>query len=213
LRLIGACIVKRRLTGMDLWALARREGATPRARAAIIQGAARLHLLGPEAVPGLPVHDYANDPYLPAPERLRERLRRRPRTIVLTGLEVRNFKQACADGPWQFFDPHDAALGAPEDDVARYVLSLLMVTWGRHANCRIWTWFDYRELVRAYEAERGAPLDRELLAYMFRRNIAKRRSDVRGSTRDLTWSMQVAARAYEALFFWQVRMWGGRHGL
>jgi hypothetical protein len=216
LRLIEACIVKRRLTGADLWALASREGATPRVRTAIVDGvkmAARLHLLDPGAVPGLPVHDYADDPYLPAPERLRDRLRRHPRTIVLTGLEVRNFKQACAGGPWQFFDPHRAVLGAPEDDFARYVLSLLMITWGRHARCRIWTRFDYGELVRAYEAERGDALDRELLAYMFQRNIAMRRFEVRGSTRDLPWMMQAAARAYEALFFWQVGMWGSRHGL
>ena len=216
LHLIEGCIVKRRLTGADLWALARREGATPRVRTAIIHGlklAARLHLLAPDAVPALPIHDYSSDPYLPAPERLRGRLRRRPRTIVITGLEVRNFKEACAGGPWRFFDPHDAVLGAPEDDVARYILSLLMVTWGRHADCRIWSRFDYGELIRAYEAERGALLDGELLAYMFQRNIAMRRCQVRGSTRDLPWVMQVAARAYEALFFWQVGLWGSRHGL
>ncbi len=79
---------------------------------------------------------------------LNDRLCQRPRVIVLGGLEVRNFKQAGTDGQWRFFDPHDAVLGAPEDDFARYILSLLMITWGRHATCRIWTHFDYQRLVR-----------------------------------------------------------------
>jgi hypothetical protein len=216
LRLIDGCIVKRRLTGPDLWMLAKEEGVTPRVRSAIAHGvvlAAQLHRLDPAVVPDLAVHDYANDPYLPAPARLRDRLSQRQRTIVLAGLEVRNFKQDRADGRWLFFDPHHAVLGAPEDDFTRYILSLLMMNWGRHADCRIWTRFDYHELVAAYETARGVPLDHELLAYMFRRNIARVRSEVRAFGDWSRLMVRVAARAYEDVFFWQIRRWGGRYGL
>jgi hypothetical protein len=210
LRLSDACMVNRRLSGPDLWRMAEREGGTPEVQAGISQGlvlAAKLHRLDPKEVPGLPVHDYANDPHLPAPDAVNDRLCQRPRVIVLGGLEVRNFKLASTDGQWRFFDPHDAVLGAPEDDFARYVLSLLMITWGRHARCRVWTRFDYPQLVQAYEAARGAPLDQGLLPYMFQLNVARRRSGARRSTRRLPWFMRMAARSYEELFFRQVQKW------
>ena len=216
LRLIDGCIVKRRLTGPDLWSMAREEGTTPRVRKAITHGvvlAAQLHRLDPTAVRDLAVHDYANDPYLPAPEELSKRLGQRRQAIVLGGLDVRNFKQDCEGGRWLFFDPHHAELGAPEDDFARYILSLLMINWGRNARCRIWTQFDFQELVGAYEEAGGVFLDREVLGYMFQRNIARVRSDVWAFGDWSRFVRRVAARAYEALFFWQVRKWGGHHGL
>jgi hypothetical protein len=216
LRLVDGCIVKPRLTGPDLWMIAKEEGATPRVQKAIERGivlAALLHRLDPTIVGDLAAHDYANDPYLPAPKELADRLKRRRPTIVLGGLEVRNFKQDRADGQWLFFDPHKAVLGAPEDDFTRYILSLLMINWGRHANCRIWTRFDFQKLVCVYEEARGTALDHGLLRYMFQRNIARVRSDVWAFN---DWSripLRVAARAYEQLFFWQVKRWGGRYGL
>jgi len=216
LRLVDGCLVKRRLTGPDLWALAKEEGATPRVQTAITHGvvlAAQLHRLDPAAVPGLAIHDYANDRYLPAPAALRDRLGQRRRTIVLGGLEVRNFKQDHDDGRWLFFDPHNAVLGAPEEDFARYIQSLLMINWGRHANCRIWTRFRFQQLVEVYETTRGAALDLDLLAYMFERNVARVRSDVRAFGDWSRFLRRVAARAYEELFLWQIRKWGSHHGL
>ena len=216
LRLIDGCLVKRRLVGPDLWALAKQQGATKRVEEAIKHGvvfAAQLHRLDPATVPGLTVHDYANDPYLSAPEQLRDRLGQRQQTIVLGGLDVRNFKQDRPAGRWLFFDPHTAQVGAPEDDFARYILSLLMINWGRHLDCRIWTQFDYHELAAVYENTRGASLDHDLLAYMFARNIARVRSDVWASYDWSLWLRRAAARAYEKLFFWQAMRWGAQYGL
>jgi hypothetical protein len=216
LRLIDGCIVKRRLTGPDLWRIAKAQGATPLVQQAITQGvvlAAHLHRLEPAALPDLAVHDYANDPYLPAPKELHDRLSQRRRAIVLGGLDVRNFKQDRAGGRWLFFDPHNAALGVPEDDFSRYILSLLMINWGRHAYCRIWTQFDFQTLVCLYEEARGACLDHEVLGYIFQRNIARVRSDVRAFGDWSRFARRVAARAYEGLFFWQVKKWGGQHGI
>lgn len=216
LRLVDGCIVKPRLTGPDLWTMAKAEGATPRVQRAITGGivlAAHLHRLDPTIVGALAAHDYANDPYLPAPKELADRLNQRPRTIVLGGLEVRNFKQDGADGRWLFFDPHKAVLGVPEDDFTRYILSLLMINWGRNANCRIWTRFDFQELVGAYQEARGAALDHELLRYMFQRNVARVRSDVWAFGDWSRFTQRAAARAYEKLFFWQVKRWGARYGL
>jgi hypothetical protein len=210
LMLIDACIVKRRLLGQDLWRLARQEGGTAEVQAAITQGlelAARLHNLDPATVPNLPVHDYANDPYLPAPKELLDPLRQKRRSIILAGFEVRNFMQDRPGGQWKFFDPHEAMLGAPEDDFARYVLSLLMINWGRNLHCRAWTHFDYPRLVRVYEAARGGHLEQDVLAYMFQRNIAARRFGARRATGKLPWFMRVAARSYEELFFRQVEKW------
>ena len=149
LHLLDACIVNHRLRGPDLWRMAEREGRTAQVQAGISQGlvlAAKLHRLDPKEIPDLPVHDYLNDPHLPAPDAVNARLCRRTRVIVFGGLEVRNFKQASTDGQWRFFDPHDAVLGAPEDDFARYILSLLMIKWGRHATCQLWTRFTISSL-------------------------------------------------------------------
>lgn len=216
LRLVDGCIVKRRLTGPDLWVLAKEKWATPPVHKGLSHAAlfaAELHRLDPTAMPGLAVHDYANDPYLPAPEELQDRLQQRRRTIVLRGFEVRNFRQDRPGGQWKFFDPHEAVLGMPEDDFARYILSLLMINWGRHGNCRIWTRFDYRQILRVYETTRGASLDQELLVYMFRRNIAERRHRARRATCALSPFMWRLARAYEKLYFWQISRWGAGYGL
>jgi hypothetical protein len=216
LRLVDGCIVMRRLHGPDLWSLAKEKGDSLPVRAGIARTlvlAARLHRLGLSAIPDLPEYDYAKDPWVPSSTEPHGRVCERPRTIVLTGLEVRNFKQASVPGAWKFFDPHTAALGVPEDDVARLVLSLLMIRWGRNPDCRIWTAFDFHQLMQVYEKESGAPLDKELLASMFQRNIAWRRYEARCMARVLPSLVRAAALAYERLFFWQVRRWGDRHGL
>ncbi len=202
------------LAGDDLSALLRRRDPSgPSALEAAMALAGRLHRAGGAALAGLPVHDYAGDPYRPAPPAIVARLRARPRTLVVRGFEVRNLMTDRPGGALRFFDPHEIVLGAPEEDVTRFLLSLLMLNWGRHAKALAWKRFDAARLIGVYEAASGVPLDRELLAYTFALNAAMRRAHGRRAAAELGGWQAWAAALYGRAYFWQIGNWGRRHGI
>jgi len=212
--LVGSCLVAPALTGDDMvTALRRGDEERDAALEAALSLIGRLHRAEGAALEGVTAHDYAENPYLPAPPALRERLGARPRTLVVRGFEVRNFRAERPGGAWRFFDPHQADLAAPEEDVARFVVSLLMLNWGRHANVRAWDRFVPERLISTYEGARGLRLDREVLAYAFALNVAMRRFHSRGRTAGLAGARALAAAAYRKAYFWQIERWGRRHGL
>jgi hypothetical protein len=211
---VDACIVARALTGDDLGALLRRgEQAGAAALESAMAMAGRLHRADGAALAGLPVHDYAADPYSPAPPALAALLRTRRPTLVVRGFEVRNFMTDRPGGELRFFDPHELVLGAPEEDVTRFLVSLLMLNWGRHANVLAWRRFDAARLIEVYEAARGARLDREVLAYTFALNTAMRRAHGRRAAAELGGWKTRAGALYGRAYFWQIAAWGRRHGL
>lgn len=169
-----ACIVYPFLSGPDLrtWLISRASPAkhqTPLHSAMALL--ARLHR--GDAV-GYPVKDYRRDGFLaPSPEVL-ARMAERPRTLVVTGFEARNFRFDRSRNAWFFFDPHHVWSGHPEEDFARFIISLLMIR-GRRRGLRIWTGFDRFRLREAYESLAPGQLDDTLLNYFLCEELAMRR--------------------------------------
>lgn len=169
-----ACIVYPFLSGPDMraWLL----GDAPSAQLeTALHGAMRLlaHLHRGEAA-GYPVKDYARDAFLAPSPALLDRMAARTRTLVVTGFEARNFRFDRSRGAWCFFDPHHVWIGHPEEDFARFMISLLMIR-GRRSGPRAWTAFDRFRLREAYEALAPAKLDDTLLNYFLDEELAKRR--------------------------------------
>jgi hypothetical protein len=169
---------------------------------------ARLHG-HPEKVPeGLARCDYRNSEFLPLTDAgLISTIEGRPSSLVIHGFEVRNLRYDTAENRVRFLDPHRIFVGAPEEDVARYILSLLMINWGRHLNCMVWDDFDAERLLRAYEEVRGMALDRRLLAYMFDLKVAMRTSHARKNIERMNPFQGLLARVYARLFFRNVESW------
>lgn len=169
-----ACIVYPLLSGPDMrTVLVGRASTEP--REASLHGAmnllARLHR-GNAA--GYPVKDYRRDGFLAPPPAVLERMAGRPRTLVVTGFEARNFRFDRSRNAWCFFDPHHVWIGHPEEDFARFMISLLMIR-GRRGGPRVWTLFDRFRLLAAYETLAPFKLDRALLNYFLDEQLAKRR--------------------------------------
>jgi hypothetical protein len=207
---VGACLVKRHIPGVDAVRVARAAGAGGELQEALEAGvslAGRLHRPGVAVLAERPVYDYGADPYLPAHEAVLERLRSRPRSLVVEGFEVRNFRREDATGRWKFFDPHNVLLGVPEQDFTQYVLSVLMINWGRNVRCRTWTRFDYPALREAYERARGEALDPLLLQYSFRRNVRVRMARALYWANRLGGVHRLGALTYAKIYFAQIRSW------
>ena len=169
---------------------------------------ARLHRHQEDLPEGLARCDYRNSEFLPlADEGLISTVENRPASLVIQGFEIRNLRYDTAENRLRFLDPHHIFLGAPEEDVARYVLSLLMINWGRHLNFMVWEDFDPADLIRAYENARGMALDRRILAYMFDLKVAMRKKHARRNIQSMNPLQGFTAHAYLKLFFRNVDAW------
>lgn len=169
-----ACIVYPFLSGPDLRSLLISRASAERHEAALrsaMRLLARLHHGDPA---GHPVKDYRRDGFLAPSPAVLERMAQRRRTLVVTGFEARNFRFDRARDAWCFFDPHHVWSGHPEEDFARFMISLLMIR-GRRSGLRLWTRFDRHRLRAAYESLAPARLDDTLLNYFLDEELAMRR--------------------------------------
>ncbi|HEX7323837.1 MAG TPA: hypothetical protein VF292_00600 [Rhodanobacteraceae bacterium] len=203
-RIDGACVVYPGLGGPDLRTLLLRRGP-PAFRIAALQAAmrllARLHHADASA---FPARDYRHGTFLAPTGAVLERMWRRPRTLVVTGFEARNFRYDQPRATWCFFDPHHLWRGCPEEDFARFVVSLLMLR-GRRGGPRAWTRFDRGRLLAAYESLAPASLDKPLLNYFLRERLAMRRFHALRSARRLRPVARVFAVAYTRLCYRQLQ--------
>lgn len=169
-----ACIVYPLLSGPDLRTLLISRASAAQ-RDASLQSAmhllARLHR---GDATGHPFKDYRRHGFLAPPPAVLERMACRPRTLVVTGFEARNFRFDRRRNAWLFFDPHHVWSGHPEEDFARFVISLLMIR-GRRSGLRLWTGFDRFRLRKAYESLAPAQLDDTLLNYFLCEELAMRK--------------------------------------
>lgn len=170
-----ACIMYPFLSGPDLRTWLMISHVPPEQRETPLHSAmallARLHR-GEAA--GYPVKDYRRDGFLAPPPAVLERMAARPRTLIVTGFEARNFRFDRSREAWCFFDPHHVWIGHPEEDFARFMISLLMIR-GRRSGARYWTAFDRFQLRAAYETLAPFKLDNELLNYFLFEELAMRR--------------------------------------
>lgn len=170
-----ACIVYPFLSGPDLRTWLMISHVPPEQHEAPLHSAMALlaHLHRGEAA-GYPVKDYRRDGFLAPPPAVLERMAVRPRTLIVTGFEARNFRFDRSRDAWCFFDPHHVWIGHPEEDFARFMISLLMIR-GRRSGARYWTAFDRFQLRAAYETLAPFKLDNELLNYFLFEELAMRR--------------------------------------
>lgn len=210
-----ACLVALELPGPELLAEVRRARRSGEAACLVEEGCgvlARIHRGAPSAIGGLPPYDYANDAFLPAaPEQL-DAIARADPMIVCGGFEIRNLMRD-ASGRLRFFDVHHAWLGIAEHDLMRYVVSVLMLNWGRRLVRGPWSGFSLEGCIGAYERERGVAVDRALGAYSFRLCAAMRRSHAARRVAQSPIWMRGLMHLYLLVFFGQVDRWAAKHGL
>lgn len=218
LRLDHGCVVYPLLSGPDLRERLLRHGSAAD-RAAALRDAvsllARLHAAS-EAVSRYPLKDYLVDVFLNPDADVLRRIEERRRTLCIEGFEVRNFRYDQRRGAWIFFDPQVVSRGVAENDLARFIVSLLMVTWGKGGSPKIWTHFDMDDLVSTYARAASRSIDPVLLDYFLHETIAMRRHFAEKALGALRGVSQWLGRPYLSAYFVQLKKWtertGSRHG-
>jgi hypothetical protein len=171
---------------------------------------AQLHRARPELA-DYPVKDYLHDGYLVPDADVARRIGERERTLFIGGFEVRNFRYDQDHDDWFFFDPQHVYRGMPEDDLARFIVSLLMINWGQGGSVALWRGFDVENLLSAYENAAGILLDGALLTYFLRETIAMRRHFAQKALRNMKGAKRVIGRPYLASYFMQLNHWAANH--
>lgn len=203
-RIDRACIVYPFLSGPDMRALLMSRTSPGQHEAALHSAMHLLAHLHRGEPAGYPAKDYRCSSFLPPPPAVLDRMERRPRTLVVTGFEARNFRFDQGSDAWFFFDPHHIWLGFPEEDFARFVVSLLMIR-GRRSGPRPWTGFDRFRLLVAYEALAPAKLDRTLLNYFLHEELAMRRFHSIKLARRMRAASRPFVMAYTRFYYHQLR--------
>lgn len=209
-----ACVVYPHLSGPDLRALLQARTSTAAQRAAALRDAvtllARLHADTSDAL-DYPAKDYLRNGYLAPSAEVLAHIAGRERTLFISGFEVRNFRFDRPHDAWFFFDPQHVFLGMPEDDLARFVISLLMVNWGKGGSLGIWRGFDVDDLVATYEQASARALDRLLLNHFLRETIAMRRHFAEKALRGMRGAGWLIGRPYLSAYFLQLDKWVAKH--
>ena len=215
LRMEHGCIVYPLLSGPDMRALLRSRAGREQREASLRNAMAllaQLHVRGGEAT-GHPPLDYRRNRYLSPGEEIASRIAQRRKTLVIGGFEVRNLRFDRTRRQWNFFDPHHLWRGAPEEDFARFVVSLLMINWGRDGDLRIWTDFDMHDLLATYEHGTPNSLDRMTLDYFLREKLAMRKFLALKTLRTMSPALRLLGWPYLAMYFRQLETWSSTHAL
>lgn len=211
-----ACIVYPQLSGPDMHPMLRRmrSAADTRQRTSALREAmvvlAQLHGAKRETA-DYPAKDYLHDGYLVPDMEVTRRIGERDRTLFVSGFEVRNFRFDQHRDGWFFFDPQHVLFGMPEDDLARFVISLLMINWGQGGSVRLWHDFSVDDLLSTYEAASGRLLDRILLNYFLRETIAMRRYFAQKALRNMDGAKRILGRPYLSAYFMQLNHWAANN--
>lgn len=214
-----ACLIYRRMDGGDLHTaiLAARnpEQIAPAIREALGL-CARLHQipLTDERLSGLTRYNYLTDQDCPAMGAVASAIEIQPHTVVVGGMLIRNYMWDREGGSLYFFDPHGVFIGIPEENIARFILSLVMATWGRQSlSWRIWELFDPAELLDYYEKISGRKLSLSLLRYSMDLHVARRWRYAKKSISNMPVLLKVPAEIWGRLYFKQIQRWRKKHGI
>lgn len=199
-----ACIVYPLLSGPDLRTLLISRVSAEQREASLHSAMRLLARLHHGDTAGHPVKDYRHDGFLAPPPAVLERMAGRRRTLVVTGFEARNFRFDRSRNAWFFFDPHHVWSGYPEEDFARFMISLLMIR-GRRRGLRLWTEFDRFGLRESYESIAPAKLDSTLLNYFLCEELAMRRFHATKLARRMPAAVRVFVMAYTRLYYHQLQ--------
>jgi len=215
MRVEQACIISPMMSGPDMIDFIRKlkDGAAIQdCIETSIRLLGRLHLASVD-ISGFPIHDYGRDSFLAATAELAESISAKRRTVVIDGFEVRNFRYDKIRNKWLFFDPHNIRQGIPEEDISRFIVSLLMLNWGRAFKFRIWTGFCARSLLKVYKNESSVKIDGQLLKYSFELILNMRRYYALKSVRDMSYFKRIVARMYLEIYFRQMHRWVNRNDI
>lgn len=203
-RIDRACVIYPSLSGPDLRTLLL-DAHSAEVREASLHSAMRLlaHLHHGDAA-GYPVKDYLCDGFLAPSPAVLARMCGRTRVLVVTGFEARNFRFDERRGAWCFFDPHHVWRGFPEEDFARFLVSLLTLR-GRRSGPRPWVDFDRFRLLAAYEALAPARLDTQLLNYFLHEGLAMRRFHALRSAHGMAPVARPFGEAYTRFYYRRMR--------
>ena len=131
---------------------------------------------------------------------------------VIGGFEVRNFRRD-ASGILYFFDPHKIAYGEREEDVARFIISLLMIHWGRHLKCSTWTNFSLDEIIKTYESASDHKLNRDRLQQAFTKVSNMRKSKAFSQSNNAHYLLRFPMKVYTSVFFFKISLWRKSNGI
>jgi hypothetical protein len=158
------------------------------------------------------VEMYGDEHYYVLPDSdIRARIEARKKCLVIDGFEARNFRFDNRTNQWRFFDPHRVRRGIPECDIARFVVSLLMLTWGRSFRFWIWQDFNLEELIEVYEERTGSVVDRQVLRFFLREQTEMRKYFATKSVLSMGWPVKLVAMLYMNVFFSQIFNWTKKH--
>lgn len=212
-----ACVAYPWLSGPDMRVMLRSRDTGAAERAAALRDAmvllARMHTATRGTAAPYPAKDYLHAGYLVPDEQIARRIAQRERTIFIGGFEARNFRFDSREDGWYFFDPQHVFLGMPEDDLARFVISLLMLNWGKGGSLKLWQDFRLDDLVAIYEDAAARALDRVLLDYFLRETVAMRRHFAEKALRSMGGTRRILGRPYLAAYFLQLEQWVTNHEL
>ena len=213
LRLDHACVVYPCLSGPDLRVMLLRRGSGNAERSSALRDAisllARLHAATDE-VSHYPLKNYLSGGFLNPDMDVLRRIGECHRVLCIEGFEVRNFRYDQRRSAWVFFDPQDVSRGVPENDLARFIVSLLMVTWGKGGSPKIWRNFDFGDLMSTYERTASRSIDPVLLNYFLHETIAMRRHFAEKALRALRGVSRLLGRPYLSAYFLQLEKWAER---
>lgn len=195
-----ACIVYPLLSGPDMRTVLIGRASAGQREAALHGAMGLLARLHHGEAAGYPVKDYRRDGFLAPPPAVLDRMAGRPRTLVVTGFEARNFRFDRSRNAWCFFDPHHVWSGHPEEDFARFMISLLMIR-GRRRGLRLWTAFDRFRLRESYEMLAPAKLDDTLLNYFLCEELAMRKFHATRLARRMTGVARAFVMAYTRIYY------------
>ena len=214
-RMEQGCIVYPYLSGPDMRVVLQSD-ATHEQRATCLREAMVLLARFHSAVGNVgryPVKDYQRDNHLTPNAAITERIAARNRTLVISGFEVRNLRFDQTRKAWRFFDPHHVKRGMPEEDFARFVVSLLMVNWGRDGTLRCWSDFDMDDLLAMYERAASINLDKALLDHFLRQTVVMRKSFAMKALRTMKPAQRIIGWPYLMMYFQQIEKWSSAHAV
>ncbi len=203
-RIDRACVVYPLLSGPDMRSVLIGRASAEQREAALHSAMRSLARLHRGAADGYPVKDYRRDGFLAPPSNVLARMADRKRTLIVTGFEARNFRFDRNRNAWRFFDPHHVWAGCPEEDFARFMISLLMIR-GRHRGLRLWVGFDRFRLRKAYETRAPSKLDDTLLNYFLHERLAMRRFHATEAARRMPFATRACMMAYTRLYYRQLQ--------
>jgi hypothetical protein len=212
-RLERGCIVYPRLSGPDMYTFLRdgcsRDEVNDCLQEAVVL-LAKLHA-GGDMASDYTEKNYRTKTYNSIDPTTAKFMGERRRTIIIDGFEVRNLRFDDISQNWYFFDPHHVSLGFPEEDFARFVVSLLMINWNLKGRLHLWKNFDVSDLLLKYNSVASERLEKKLINFFLHDAIMMRKHFATKSLNNMPALKRYMGGLYLFWYFYQLKKWAISH--